>query len=248
MEVERVASEDVLPLRELYRHEMGCQIVRDSWHGRGWTDCYLLRLGGRVAGYGLVGGIGTNPRDVIMEFYVLPEHRAAALPLFRRLVAASGARTVEAQSNDVLLTLMLYDCAEGIESDTILFADAFTTHLPAGEASFRRIDAADKEVIFAHTLEPVGEWVIETGGEVVASGGILFHYNPPFGDIFMEVAEPFRQRGFGSYLVQELKRACYEMGKVPAARCRATNAASRATLQRAGFLPCARLLRGTLPA
>ena len=52
------------------------------------------------------------------------------------------------------------------------------------------------------------------------------------------------QQGFGSYLVQELKRVCYEAGKKPAARCNADNVASRRTLQKAGFLPCGRLLVG----
>jgi GNAT superfamily N-acetyltransferase len=62
----------------------------------------------------------------------------------------------------------------------------------------------------------------------------------------MEVDERFRRRGYGSYLIQELKRVCYEMGKVPAARCDATNTASRASLQKAGLLPCARMLSGVL--
>ncbi len=94
----------------------------------------------------------------------------------------------------------------------------------------------------------MGEWIIEAGGEVAATGGILFHYNVPYGDIYMEVAEPFRRRGYGSYLVQELKRTCYEMGRVPAARCNVSNVASRATLQKAGFLPCARILSGVISA
>jgi len=246
MDVVLVPSEEVLVLRDLYRSEMSCQIVRDSWHGRGWTDSYLLRLNGRVVGYGLVGGVGANPKDVIMEYYVLPSDRAAALPLFRQLAAISQARTIEAQTNDVLLTLMLYDCADKIDSETVLFHDAFTTHLAVSGITFRRITEADKERIFPHTMEPVGAWVIEAGGEVAATGGILFHYNIPYGDLYMEVAEPFRRRGYGSYLVQELKRTCYEMGRVPAARCRASNTASRATLQKAGLLPCARLLTGTI--
>ena len=62
----------------------------------------------------------------------------------------------------------------------------------------------------------------------------------------MATAEPLRRRGYGSYLIQELKRVAYEMGKVPAARCDATNSASRASLQKAGLLPCARMLSGTL--
>jgi GNAT superfamily N-acetyltransferase len=139
---------------------------------------------------------------------------------------------------------MLYDCAGKIESDTVLFQDAFTTNLTVPSVTFRRI--AESDSMFPHKVEPEGEWMIEVGREVAATGGILFHYNVPYGDIYMEVAEPFRRRGYGSYLVQELKRTCYEMGNVPAARCNASNTASRATLQKAGLLPCARLLTGTL--
>ncbi|HYG61754.1 MAG TPA: GNAT family N-acetyltransferase [Thermoanaerobaculia bacterium] len=246
IDVTPAAPEEVRPLRELYRQEMNCQIIRYSWYGRGWTDPYLLHLNGRVVGYGLVGGIGANPRDTIIELYVLPIHRGAALPLFRRLAETSRARTVETQTNDVLLTLMLYDCAESIEVDKVLFEDAFTTQLTVPGAAFRRITEADAERIFVHTSEPGGEWMIEAEGRVAATGGILFHYNVPYGDLFMEVAEPFQRRGYGSYLVQELKRTCYEMGRIPAARCNASNVASRAALQKAGLLPCARLLTGVL--
>jgi hypothetical protein len=62
----------------------------------------------------------------------------------------------------------------------------------------------------------------------------------------MEVDERFRRRGYGSFLIQELKRASYEAGLIPAARCNVENAASRATVQKAGLLPCARLLSGVI--
>jgi hypothetical protein len=60
----------------------------------------------------------------------------------------------------------------------------------------------------------------------------------------MEVAEPFRLRGFGSYLVQEVKRVCREGGYVPAARCGTDNAGSRLALQRAGMSLCGRIVSG----
>src|SRR5262245_21950059 len=246
IDVTPAPAEQIRPLRDLYRREMNRQVVRDSWHGRGWTDSYLLWQGGRVVGYGLVGGAPADPRDVIVEFYVLPADRAAALPLFRRLAEVSRARRVEAQTNDILLTLMLYDCAARVESETVLFHDAVTTNLAVPGATFRRATEAEAGRIFPHKAEPVGDWVIEAGGGVVATGGMLFHYNVPYGDIHMEVAEPSRRKGYGSYLVQELKRTCYEVGRVPAARCEASNAASRATLQKAGLLPCARILRGEI--
>lgn len=44
--------------------------------------------------------------------------------------------------------------------------------------------------------------------------------------------------------MQEVKRVCYEMGRKTAARCNISNAASHLTLQKAGFLPCARLVVG----
>jgi GNAT superfamily N-acetyltransferase len=88
--------------------------------------------------------------------------------------------------------------------------------------------------------------VVEIDGQVAASGGVLFHYNRPYGDIYMDVEESFRRRGLGAFLVQELKRLCYEGGHVPAARCNPTNVASRRTLQRAGFVPCAHILKGVL--
>ena len=46
--------------------------------------------------------------------------------------------------------------------------------------------------------------------------------------------------------MQELKRLCYEMGRVPAARCRQDNVASRRTLEGAGMLPCARIVSGRI--
>jgi GNAT superfamily N-acetyltransferase len=62
----------------------------------------------------------------------------------------------------------------------------------------------------------------------------------------MDVAEPFRRRGFGAYLVQELKRAAYGLGSIPGARCSPDNVASRLTLQKAGFVPYAHMLNGAI--
>ena len=153
--------------------------------------------------------------------------------MFRALLELTKARHIRTQTNDHLLLVMLYDCGTNITADNVLFADGFTTSLPCPRGALKR--AQDK---------PNEEWVVECDGHIVASGGLLFHYNPPYGDVFMEVEERYRQQGFGSYLVQELKRICYEMGKIPAARCGADNAISRRTLEKAGMLPCGRVLQG----
>jgi GNAT superfamily N-acetyltransferase len=248
IEVAQVPLDAILKLRDEYRRVMNCQIVHDSYHARGFTDSYLLRMQGQVVGYGSVAGDARGPRETIKEFYVLPVYRAAAFPLFRGLIAASQARWIEAQTNDPLLTLMLFDCAIDLLSDRILFADGCATNHTPPAVVLRRVTDQDRVNIFPHTTEPVGEWGIALGREIVATGGLLFHYNPPYGDIYMEVATTHRRRGYGSYLVQELKRLCYEMGCIPTARCSKENVASRLTLQRAGMLPCAHIVRGRIAA
>ena len=244
IDVRPVPLDAILDMREEYRREMNCQIVHDSWHARGFTQSYLCRLGVEIAGYGSVGGAPREPKTIVKEFFVPPQHRGAALPLFRQLIAGSGAQTIEAQTNDVLLSLMLHDCAVDLASSTILFSDGVTTSHEAPGVTLRRLTDADRPGVFRHTHEPVGDWGLESDGVIVATGGLLFHYNPPYGDIYMEVHEPFRRKGIGMYLVQELKRICYETGHVPAARCNNANTASRQTLQRAGMFPCARIVSG----
>jgi GNAT superfamily N-acetyltransferase len=246
IDVEKASHRKVRALREKYREEMSCQIVHDSWHERGFLQSYLISLAGRVVGYGSVGGVGDEPRDLVKEFFLYPDDRVASRAMFRAFVAASGAKRMEAQTNDRLLTLMLLDSVETVERDRILFEDVVTTRHVQPDAVFRPIGRRERKQVFPHEVEPVGDWVIEMDGEVAATGGLMFHYNPPYSDIYMEVAAPLRGRGLGAFLVQELKRVSYEMGKTPAARCDASNVASRRTLERAGMAPCAWIIGGRI--
>jgi GNAT superfamily N-acetyltransferase len=236
----------ILPMREDHRREMGCQIVHDSWHARGFVTPYLLAEHGNVVGYAAVGGAPGEPRDAVKELYLVPSHRGLALPLLDAVIAAAGATRIEAQTNDPILGLLIWDRAMAITSDTILFADRTGTHLASAAARLRAVTVDDQPRVFAHTREPVGAWGLELDGILVATGGLLLHYNRPYADIHMEVHAPFRHRGLGSYLVQELKRIAYASGHVPAARCHHENVASRRTLQRGGMFPCARIVHGRI--
>ena len=226
----------ILRWREQYRKEMNCQIIHDSLHGRdGWTQAYLIDMDGEAAGYGsiAIGGPWSGTRT-IFEFYVAESRRSGFFEAFEILMGASRADAIETQTNDVILTAMLHTWAHDVVSEKIIFEDKLKTVYRAPGAVLRK-------------REPEGDWMLlEVGGEVAATGGILYHYNRPYGDIWMEVAEPFRMQGYGTYLVQELKRICYGGGSIPCARCNTENVASRKTLQKAGFVPCAHLLHGRL--
>jgi GNAT superfamily N-acetyltransferase len=244
------SAPDVLPLRVRFRHEMNCQIVHDSIHSRqGWTRTYALSLVGTVAGFGSIAIAGPwQDKPTVFEFFVLPEYRGRAFDLFEAFLDASAARFMEVQSSDVLLAAMLHTYARDIWSEKIVFHDRLTTALPSNGAVLRQTTSAEDTRRSIADRQGGPEWVLHVDGTPAGTGGILFHYNRPYGDIYMEVADPYRRRGFGAYLVQELKRAAYALGSIPCARCSPENVASRKTLQKAGFVPCAHILNGTLAA
>ena len=204
-----------------------------------------LHAGEVPVGYGSIAIAGPwKGKPTVYEFYVVPQHRSQVFELFSALLAASGAVAIETQSNDALLTVMLHTFASNATGESILFHHKFTTILSLPGTSFRTATAAEFPDVSPDQLQWHG--VVEVEAKVAATGGILFHYNRPYGDIFMDVKEPFRRRGLGAFLVQELKRVCYEGGSVPAARCNVKNIASRKTLQKAGFVPCGHILVGSL--
>ena len=242
------SSQDTLPLRARYRAEAGGQIVHDSIHTRsGWTTSYLLQVGGRVAGFGSVAVAGPwKDKPTIFEFYVLPARRDRAFELFEAFAGASGARFFEVQTSDSLLTVMLHTYGSDFATEKIVFRDELTTSWPAQGATLKRVTAERESVCCFEARAGKSEWLIQLESKGVGTGGLMFHYNYPHCDVYMEVAEPYRRRGLGSYFVQELKRIAYEMGGIPAARCDPNNVASRRTLQKAGFIPFANIMHGKI--
>lgn len=175
----------ILPLRTRHRQETNGQIVHDSIHRReGWTVTYLLTIDAVTAGFGSIAVAGPwKDKPSIFEFYVLPEHRLHTFKLFECLLAASNARFMEIQSSDVLLAAMLHTYARDIWSEKIVFRDAITTGLPANGATLQPL-TSDRKIQHAIAHRQRGaEYRLVLGGETVATGGLLFHYNVPYARI-----------------------------------------------------------------
>ena len=246
--VHRVTLDEIRTLREDFRSEMNCQIVHDSIHSRdGWSLEFALTEDERVVGYASIAVSGPwRDRPTFYELYIVPERRCRAYALFEEFLAAARPAAFEVQSNDALTTTMALTFGRDLATERVLFRDHATTRHVVPGATMRRITPADEIETAIRVRQGGGEWALELEGQVVGKGGILFHYNRPYGDVYMEVREDFRRRGMGAYLVQELKRLCYELGAIPAARCDPRNMASGRTLQGAGFLPWAHILTGSL--
>ena len=240
----RAKLQDIQSFRALFLQETNFQIRYNACHERGWTDSYLLKMDDAAVGYGSIKGQERESRDTVFEFYVIPPFRKLSNLVFRELVAASSAKYIECQSNDLLLFSMLFEFSRDISADVVLFEDhAVTEHKMSGAVVRPR---REDDGIFEHTVEPVGDYVLEVGGEIVATGGFMLHYNMPFADLYMEVRKDRWGQGYGSFILQEVKKACYLAGRVPAARCQLRNKASRATVIKAGFRVCGLMLMGSV--
>ena len=241
-------AQDVCSFRDRQREEMNCQIVHDSIHRRqGWTLTYLLELNGVAVGFSSVAIAGPwKDKPTAFEFYIEPAHRFRSFDLFEAFLGEAKPQFMEVQSNDALLAVMLHTYAKDVISERIVFQDKIETKLAANGAELRCLTATEEIHTQIEQRQGGPEWQIDWEGEAVGKGGILFHYNRPYGDIYMEVEEPFRKRGIGAWLVQELKREAYKLGALPCARCNPANVPSRRTLQKAGFVPFAHILDGVL--
>ncbi len=241
IEIIKTSMEEIKAFRVLFLQENNFQFVCDKCHYYGWADTYLFMINGKKAGYGSVWGTHKREdRDAIFEFYLLKPFRNAADLVFPQFHEISEAVYIEAQSNDLLLSSMLYQFSQNVNAEAILFKDGFETNLQIPGASFgrktpRESSGADE-----------GDFIVMQNGEIVAEGGLMLNYNMPYADIYMDVKENFRQQGLGSFIVQELKKEAYRMGRVPAARCNINNYISKATLMKAGFEICGHRLLGSI--
>ncbi|MCW3117792.1 MAG: family N-acetyltransferase [Chitinophagaceae bacterium] len=235
---------EIQAFRTLFLHEANLQFIHNAFHERGWADCYLVTVDELNVGYGAVCGRGNwqTERSTLFEFYLIPSYRKMASLIIPELLRVSGVSLIECQSNDLLLTSMLFEFSKHINAGVILFEDHTATQYTIPAVIFRA--RKEDDIIFEHKVEGVGEYVLEIKGEIVATGGFLLHYNLPYSDLYMEVKEDCRNKGFGSFILQELKIESYRAGRKPAARCNITNKASKATLLKAGLKVCGYILTG----
>jgi hypothetical protein len=123
---------------------------------------------------------------------VIPPFRKYAASLFRELISFSGSKYIECQSNDLLLSAMLNEFSRDVRSDVVLFESHSVTKYDIPNSVVRPTRAGDQ--VFEHTVEPLGDYVLEVEGEIVATGEFMLHYNVPFADLYMEVRKDCRRQ------------------------------------------------------
>jgi GNAT superfamily N-acetyltransferase len=233
----KVQEADIEPYRRLFLSEAKFQFIYNKCHSAGWVDVYLFKSNEISIGYGAVWGKDKREeRDTICEFFLDQPSKAYSRQIFKKFIETVGAGFVECQTNDILLAGMAFELAKNINAEAILFETAFDTAFTIDGAQFVKSLKADEWNAYS----------IQKAGEVVATGGFIWNYNFPYIDIYYEVRENFRKQGYGTLIMQELKKEAYRLGRIPAARCNVNNEASKATLLKAGMRVCGYIIIGDL--
>jgi GNAT superfamily N-acetyltransferase len=243
-----VPLQEIAPWRDELRAESNCQIVHDSlYERRGWCLQYLLKAGGITVGFaGVAIGGPWKGRRTVFDFYVRRADRDRWPALWASLVDASRTDSYELQTNLPLMPELLKQLPGPHQVDRLLYGEGQATSLPAHGARLRQLTSARETRACLKERAGNCDWVLELDAAEAGKGSLLFHYNVPYADIAMDIHEPFRRRGLGSYLVQELKRCARELGAIPAARTSPDNVASQRTLEKAGMIRTGEIVFGQL--
>ncbi len=226
------SASDVVGMRELYQHECRCQVIAYSMLPRGLADSWSIVVGGTMVGY--AGIWNKHYPGRVSEFYVIPAYRSLQDELFQAFLLTATPIEIGAQTNIPHMATLLYDYCDSISQKNVHFQ--YDNH-PGLALSGATLQICD---------DSANEWLLQREEQIMAKGGILHHYNAPYSDLYMEVFPQFRRLGAGSYLVQELAARCWQLGRIPCARCNVDNSASRRTLRRAGLRCCGYNLAGKI--
>ena len=196
-------------LRDLFLQENCFQFICNKCHVYGWADHYLIVEGEQKIGYGAVWGQEKREdRDAIFEFFLIKPFRKFANDIFPKLIAASGTTYVESQSNDSLLTAMLYEHCKDINAEAILFEDFYQTNfLMEGTMIEKKLPDSNNVNDYP--------FLLKHNEALIGTGGLMLNYNLPYADIYYEIDVAYRNKGYGTFMVQELKKEAYKMGRGP---------------------------------
>jgi RimJ/RimL family protein N-acetyltransferase len=227
-------------LRDVFLFENNFQFVHNKCHLYGWADNYVFTIDSTTVGYGAVWGKDRREdRDTIFEFYTIKSFRKYSNQVFEKFIAVSGATFIECQSNDALLFSLLCEYAGNINAEAVLFEDSFQTNFLNPGLSFEK-----SAIVSDHPDDR--PYILKLQEEIVATGGLMLNYNKPYADLYYDVKENHRNKGFGCFILQQLKKEAYNMQRVPVARCNIQNKISKAALLKAGFKSCGFIVAGEI--
>lgn len=265
------ATTDLTPLKQAYLHTLSAPLD-GYWETAviGQAPHFEIRSGKMLIGYCVI-----TDEQQLLQLYVNSEEAAFLAYEQLLSSGQVQTAVVGTHDHIALTTCMkLAPNFSANDINTYLFQDKEKPHLspPVPQAIFRPAEMADLEALVAfygRNNETEDTEAIETGfgdhhkyvqslieheqlflfikeAVILGIGECRFSQTQPaYADVGMIVDRDQRRQNIGTYILVKLKQYCYDNGRKPICSCEAENAASRKTIEKAGFHNTDRLLNIT---
>lgn len=218
-----------------------------------------IQDGEQCAGYFCTGSDNDLLRVHLFENYL-----GKAQEIFRWIVSTEGIQYAITSTIEPLYFSLCLDLQVGITLHSYLFRDNKHVELlpDLNNGIFRKAEKSELDDIvrfYQANTEGTGEWieafvkerlaheelfVLHDRQILVATGECIpSQKQAPYADLGMIVAQSYRGRGLGSFMLSRLKKHCYESGWMPICSCAADNHASKKAIEKAGFISEQRMVK-----
>lgn len=223
------------------------------------ATCWEIQDQEQRAGYFCIG----SDND-LLRFHLFENYQAQAQEIFRWVVSTFGIQYAIASTIEPLYFSLCLDNQVSIALHSYLFRDNKRIELVSGLSNsiFRQAEKRELDDIvrfYRANTEGSGEWIevflrerldreelfILYDRQILVATGecIPSQKQPPYADLGMVVAQSYRSRGVGSFMLTQLKKHCYEAGWKPICSCAADNHASKKAIEKAGFISEQRMVK-----
>lgn len=215
------------------------------------SQFYSIEKNAEVAGYFAI----IHDDGLLTQFYLRKEHMQYAQIIFRDVLCKYQVKRAFVVTSDELFLSLAIDQDMVIKKQAYFFQDSGQVMDASSlyvKGSFRTAVALDIPQI----LEVSGDFFDELEGRVarqeifvfkegeeLLGAGIVEHgiVMQGYTSIGMFVNEKHRQKGIGRTIITELKKWCYDNGRIPICGCWYYNHNSKKTLESAGMITKTRL-------
>ncbi|HPG41745.1 MAG TPA: GNAT family N-acetyltransferase [bacterium] len=254
--IKAASAAAIAPWREMYLNslpeaqELYLEMQIDK------AACYIVQIAANPAGYFFMG-----PNAALLEYFIAPEYIDQVDHVFQEIVRAFAVQTALCKSFDHTLLSCCIAVQKSVKAIGIHFRERREKPLPplnpavhirfAVPEDEHKIALMNEEVF--EEDEQIGDYIktqrilVFTLHDAILGFGIFSRVIPgrPEFDIGMLVDKPFRNQGYGSYIIHYLADYCRKNGWRGICGCAIDNIASRKSLEKAGFIACYRLLEIT---
>jgi len=253
--IKAASAQEIAPLRKLYldslpeAQELYLEMLIDK------AACYIVQIDAKPAGYFFLG-----PNAALFEYFIVPEYINRVDRIFQEIVRAFNVQTALCKSFDQTLLSCCIAVQKSVKAIGIHFRERREKPLPLNPAVQIRFAVPEDEHKIAlmneevfEEDEQIGDYIktqrllVFTLHDAILGFGIFSRVIPgrPEFDIGMLVDKPYRNQGYGSYIIHYLAEYCGNNGWRGICGCAIDNIASRKSLEKAGFIARYRLLEFT---